>query len=161
MSKFITKDDVWGIRKMLKKIYFSIETFISGELSTELNKELCFNIFFNQFLPPTYCETQETVIRHADQIREIIRKDYKKEWVWLRRPSYKNPKDLSCVRMNDAIMNEIKSEIKSKNCNLPLYLEIEETKKKWQAKEEYHKDQGFSNPIKEEYIQLRVLRKGV
>jgi hypothetical protein len=149
---FITKDDEWGIRKTLKDI-FSPKRLAHDWMGNVVKKEeaeMCFNIFFNQFLPPAYRETKSTVIRHVEEIRDIIKNKYEANWVWLERNG-----GLSC----DVITDDILRKIQKNEIRLPLYLEIEEEKKKWQAKPQYRKDEGFSDPIKEEYVQLNLRKK--
>lgn len=143
--KFITKDDDFGIRKTLREIYVEIW---KGEESTGRGVVLedTFNFWMNQFIPPAWYESKGTILRHLDEIRAI---PYDINWVWIKRG-----KQYSCAVINHQLLQQIKN----KQIDLPTYQEIEEEKQRWQHHPQYNKEEGFSEPLKEEFIQL-VIRK--
>jgi hypothetical protein len=157
MAKYIKKDDIWGIRKAVRSIWNS-EVNKSVDFSNldydEI--EIAFNAFFNQFIPATYKETRETVLRHRDEILEIIKsKGYQVKYIWLRQP-IKGGNSLKCCLLNNSTLTRL-AQTKEE---LPTYEEIEAEKIKWQANERYDKINGFSVPIKEEYVQLKFISRG-
>jgi len=145
--KFITKDDDWGIRATLKEL-FKEKLKEKDHGPTELSVSW-FDIFFNQFLPPPYYETKSTVLRHIDEIKRLIG-EYKLGWVWIERKG-----QYQCAIST----NDLDRQIKDGMVTLPTYFEIEEEKKRWQNEIGYRKEEGFSNPIKEEMIQLKIVRR--
>ena len=144
-TKFITKDDHFGIRRTLKEI-FSTKVSYSME-NAGGNIDFALNIFVNQFLPPAFYESKGTIVRHLNQIKDILHNKYKIDWVWIKRNN-----QFSCAIINESLMNQIKS----KMVELPTYQEIEEEKQKWQAHPQYNKEEGFSEPLQEEYVQLVI-----
>lgn len=151
---FIKRDDHWGIRRAVREIFdqhikrsdFNQQHF--SRLNAE-EKDLAFNAFFNQFLPEPFKETKAGVIRHREEIRDILRSEaYVVDYVWVRQGN-----SLKCIQINASAMTRPDLE------NLSTYEEIEEEKMRWQANPRYDKEQGFSQPIKEEFVQLRFTRK--
>lgn len=150
MSKFITKDDEWGIRRSIRKIWDS-KTIKSDDSRIAGEEELRFNAFFNQFVPETWKESKATVLRHIEAIKTLIQNSaYQINYVWIRRNN-----QLKCVKLNP----DLARDIKDGRVGLPTYLEIEEEKMKWQRHPEYRTELGKSVPIKEEMISLRIIKK--
>lgn len=141
---FITTDDDFGIRQMLREIFVPMhkKTHGAGEYL-----ELWFNVWMNQFLPPVWYESTGTIQRHIDEIRAV---PYNTVWVWKWRGD-----DISC----DPLTERVAQEIKLGKITLPTYLEIEQAKQRWQNTAGYNKERGFSAPIEEEVIQLRIQKK--
>lgn len=137
-STFIQKHDPWGISRLIESMWnkhraSKIELFY-------------FWIFFNQFVPEPYRASTEAVHRHYDEIVSLMEgRDVFQVWT-------KHGNQLKCVVLNDEVRDNLKRGIVS----LPVYEEIEREKMKWQQHKDYRKEEGFSKPIVEEYIQLRI-----
>ena len=144
MSKFIKKDN-FGILSSLRRLYRYKKEM--RWLDRDKGYNFRFLVWVNQFLPPTFYESIGTIQRHIDEIYAIT---YKPEWVWIKRNN-----QYGCAIINDSLLQQLDK----KEVELPLYLEIENEKKRWQANENYDKKEGFSNPIKEELIQLVLKRR--
>lgn len=143
--KFITKDDDFGIRKTLFKLYGNRSK--SDCIVTSAAKvEEIFNFWMNQFIPPAWYESKGTILRHIDEIKAI---PYDPNWVWIKRG-----KQYTCAVITQQLMQQIRH----KQVELPTYQEIEEEKQRWQSHPEYNKEEGFSQPLEEEFVQL-VIRK--
>ncbi len=143
--KFITKDDDFGVISLLRELYPH-----KVKLWEDFDKgyEFRFRVWMNQFIPPVFIETKGTIQRHIKEIEAI---QYDPKWVWIKRGN-----QYGCAILNHDIMNQIKN----KQVELPTYQELEEEKQRWQNTPGYDEDEGFSQPIKEEMVQL-VFRKGV
>jgi|SRR5882724_975118 len=148
--KFITKDDDWGIRITLKEIFFGKQKECSKDAFFE------FDLFFNQYMPPAYYETKSTILRHLDEIRELLERFHKEYKIGLNKCMWiEKSGQYQCAIITDDLLRQLKSGL----IRLPTYLEIEEEKKRWQNTLGYNKEQGFSDPIKEEMIQLNFKRR--
>lgn len=145
---FITQNDHFGIRKAVRQIWDSTpKNLYYWDESIETD----FDVFFNQTLPRTWIESRESVIRHAQEIRDKIRTDYRKGEIWI-----KSPSGIKCIAPAAQMMERIKKG----EIELPSYLEIEEEKMRWQQHPNYRADEGKSIPIVEEFIQLRIIKRG-
>lgn len=155
--KFITNDDDWGIRKTVREIYAKYSN-IAGTRNFEYGidiakNQIVFDVFYNQFVPPAWRETRSTVLRHIDEIKAIFkRKDYNPHYIWFTYKDMNGQHNMKCAILTDNLLQRIKSG----EVALPTYIEIEEEKMKWQAAPTYNPEQGFSQPIREEFVQLRI-----
>lgn len=147
---FITQNDHFGIRKAVRQIWDSTpKLMIDSPWRKEADTD--FDVFFNQTLPRTWIESRESVIRHAQEIRDKIRTDYHRGEIWI-----KSPSGIKCIVPAAQIMERIKKG----EIELPSYLEIEEEKMRWQQHPNYRTEEGESVPIEEEFVQLRIIKKG-
>ncbi len=148
LTMFITQNDNFGVRKSVRQIWDSTpNNFYSWEREAETD----FDVFFNQTIPRAWIESKESVIRHAEEIREKIKKEYRRGEMWI-----KSPSGIKCVVPAAQLMERIKNG----EVELPEYLEIEQEKMKWQQKSNYREEEGKSVPIEEEFVQLRIIKKG-
>lgn len=148
MNTFIKEDDIWGVRKTVKEIWARTlrEPYLYSMTSEE--QKLAFDVFFNQYIPPAWRESKGTVMRHLSEIKALLRdKGYDRSYVWTQR----DRQDIKCSIIRSAFDDISKGKTK-----LVTYNEIEEAKMRWQSHEQYNEDQGFSRPIEEEVIQLRL-----
>lgn len=150
---FIKREDIWGIRKAVRKLWqqkVGNDSKFRNHFHDE-ERELAFNAFFNQFIPKPFRETKETVLRHKEDILKIIESGaYKADYVWV-----KQGNSLKCVQINQST----KERLSRTKEELPTYEEIEEEKMRWQANPSYDKDRGVSQPILEEFVQLKFTKK--
>lgn len=151
MNEFIIKDDPWKRRATARMIYDNAwNTFKFGSLIFR-DKDLIFDIIFNQFIPCIYLGSKSTIWRHTQEIKLVIEE-------YLRVPPklyiFRKPdiKLIPIVMITQKRLNNWGG-----MGNLPTYLEIEKTKQKWQQQQNYREEEGFSTPIMEEVIQLRLI----
>jgi hypothetical protein len=144
MIKFIVKDDNWGIRQAVKQLWKSNHKDSGIERE---GGELLFNALFNQYIPVPFKENREAVIRHKDQIIELIRNA---NVVWIR-----SGKSMKACDINQSLLSRLATEKQE----LPTYEEIEQEKMKWQHMPTYDKGRGLSQPILEEFVQLKFRGK--
>ena len=142
MNHYITKDDYFGIRKAVRVIF---------KKARPLEGDFGFNVLFNQVIPRVWVESYESVLRHAEEIRKLV-EEFKPSQVWIERGGR-----LKCVEMT----GDLKVALEKGKIRLPTYLEIEKAKTRWQQKPTYRKEEGFSQPIAEEYVQMKIYRKEV
>ena len=151
--KFITEDDIWGIRRAVYTLWG--ETIRNSTdyfgLSSSY-RQFAFDAFYNQQIPEAWRETLATVKRHTDDIKKMVSHSF--NLIWYRRNGQINSADLN--RCNQQFIQAINN----KEIELPTYMEIEEEKQKWQAHPQYNKERGFSQPIREEMIQLKIHKGG-
>lgn|SRR3990167_8281854 len=151
--KFITQDDPWGIRQSVRKIYLkNYRSVLSNAVVKD--KYMLFDIFFNQFVPPVWRASKESVYRHVKEIENLIQapKRYSPLWVWILKHNQR-PK---CAVLTENTLEAIEKG----QSKLLTYPEIEKTKNEWQKKVFFRKEEGFSFELKEEYVQLRIRKRG-
>lgn len=151
MSKFITKDDIWGVRKAVRTLWnrhcHSGDSWFNNGYHQRVDRQLEFDAFYNQQIPEAWRETLATVKRHSSEIEELAKNPQYQGLIWFKRNNQINSGYLN---------NQLVDAIKKQEVMLPTYMEIEEEKQKWQSHANYNKEQGFSEPIKEELIQIRI-----
>ncbi len=144
----ILTDDIWGVRRLVKELFDGHIYYLPyKEEYDRLDKEFFFNVFFNQKIPPVWLEGKSSVLRHLSEIKKLLESHQIGE-VWTEKPN----RGYSC----DKLSLELFKRIKQGEVRLLTYLEIEKEKVKWQEKPSYRQSEGYSNPIEEEYIQLRI-----
>lgn len=143
MSKWIDKDDEWGIRQALKEIYSG--TNKKGKVR-KIEDIFLFNVWLNQFIPPPYYETVSTVIRHIDEIKAI---NFYGIWIE-RKGSFQTVNEFNKL---------LEWQLKEGMLRLPTYYEIQEELQRIQANPMYEKEKGITSPIKEEFVQLVIKKK--
>lgn len=148
--KFIVKDDPWGIRKLMRDVFKKHSPFTIDSLT--VSEKILFDVFFNQFVPPAWRETRKTILRHLTEIKNLLSdpKRYSPMWVWIKRNG-----QFKCGLWN----HEVARMVKNKEVELPTYLEIEEEKMRWQREPNYNKEEGFSQPLEEEVIQIKICKR--
>jgi len=152
MSRFITKDDIWGIKQAIRILWdrecgYKSSWSNGGGLHSGGDKEIEFNAFYNQQVPEAWRETLATVKRHAEEIKELASNPQYQGLVWFKRNG----------QINSGYLNhQLVNEIKYGELELPTYMEIEEEKQRWQSHDQYQG--GRSQPIREELIQIRMHR---
>lgn len=152
-KKLEIKFDEWGIMKGALEIY-SREILLLEVTNNDYN--LAFYIFFTQFLPDPWKESRGTIIRHYDEIVSLLHSDsYDPSWCWIKFPKLKNQSQIRCNNLTQILYRLIKSGERE----LATYLEIEKQKNEWQAHPSYRKDEGFTTPIIEEVVQLKINKR--
>jgi hypothetical protein len=148
MSKFIVKDDIWGVRQAVRILWNKrcLSGYNWGRHS-RIDKEIEFDAFYNQQIPEAWRETLATVKRHAEDIDAVASNSQFQGLVWFKRNG----------QFNSGYLNQqLADEIRKGGLELPTYIEIEEEKQKWQSHPQYNEERGFSEPIREELIQIRI-----
>lgn len=153
MSKFIEKDDVWGVRRAVRELWnrrcSSRDNWINGGYHARIDKDLEFDAFYNQQVPEAWRETLATVKRHAGDIDALAGNPQYQGIVWFKRNR----------QFNTGYLNsQLVESIKKGEVALPTYIEIEEEKQRWQSQANYRKEEGFSEPLREEMIQIKIHR---
>jgi hypothetical protein len=163
-TEFIHKDDPWGATKLIREIWAketskrlyaqNLDAVYKYNHIKQITKpiDLLFWIFFNQFVPPPWKVSTDAVKRHIEDIRKLIDDPaYSPYFVWIKRS-----RDMKCVGLDANVVEALEKGAFS----LPLYEEIEAERNKWQNHENYHVENGKTQPILEEYVQLRFKPKG-
>lgn len=145
MKPLQNKNDHFGITKELRKLYKKLYYKKYHNLHWQiLSDEERLSIWMKQFLPPAYYESVGTIHRHLEQIIAI---NYVPDWVWIKRGH-----QYTCA----IITTDLYNQIRDKMVEIPTYFSIEAEKKRWQAQPNYNKEEGFSDPVEEEMIQLVI-----
>ncbi len=160
MSKFITEDDIWGIRKAVRGIWESSKKpvatwYIDESYKNDKNADFFYNVFYNQVVPEAWMETRATVARHIDEIRSLAESEFVDK-VWYSRNGQMSSMNLCVNGSGDFQNRQFWQSIESGEVILPTYIEIQEEQQRWQSHPQYNKERGFSEPIREELIQIRI-----
>lgn len=162
---FIVEDELFGIRERIRGIWNlhrrPVESEAYGTSSgivKEVERKYAFDIFFNQFLPEPWIADTAAVFRHHDEIVGVIKdKAYNTKSVWIWILDREVGRSVSYAIINYQLLCKLQDN--KYLLGLPTYTDIEKEKQRWQRKATYREEEGKSNLIEEEFVQLHFHRR--